>query len=567
MADFDIMPDGAPPEEPEMSAETAYQNIPAPVGQFLGTQIGSTVRQIGRVAQQGMYEGSSGISQWLRSALVTTPEVETNGVPTAPTAGSVPSPMLTPEEYNARYAPNGPDGKPVSLGSGPMPEGVAKLVGDAKREEVERENVAARYENAHSWPTNFAAGTLGFMLDPLRAATAFVPGIGEEAILARLGGGFAARLGARVVAGATAGAAAQAPLSALEYGLGQQEASDYGLRDAFRDIAFAAAGNAILHTGIGTAGELLRGRPAAAPEASAEEPLGFREAAPIMAADAQTQHAALSRAVSELADGRPIQVDPFFPAPRRPPDLIDMLMDRGGVRDAGGELAAMDLNRPQKGRWGILSRAGGMPLDEARTIAEEEGYLPPGSDINDLLEAIRETSQGRPVFRPGEALDWQEYRANERRGGFQEGGFFDPNAMFAKPSPAEIAAQQRALYHDGFAPGVSDADLRMANAEIYEPLPDESELFGETPAQPQEGTAAPSAPEQQESRPAEQPGAEATEADPEIAAAQQRLQAIDQTLLPEERMEIEQAHAAIATAKAKASAIDEAANCLKEAGL
>jgi hypothetical protein len=310
----DIIPDGQPIEEPEASAAAAYQNIPAPLGQFLGEQIGSTIRQIGRVAEQGMFEGAGAFPQLLyglTQAGTAMPEATVGGVPSTTEVtppGSVPTPLLSPEDYNARYAPNGPDGKPVSLGSEPMPQGIAKLVGDAKREEIERDNVSSRFENAHSWPTNFAAGTLGFMLDPLRAATAFVPGLGEEAILGRLGTGIAARLGARVVAGATAGAAAQAPLAALQYGLGQEEAADYGLHDAFRDMAFAAAGNAIFHTGIGTAAELLRRRP----EAAAEAPMELREAAPIMAADAQTQHAAMSSAVAEIADGRPVDVEPMF---------------------------------------------------------------------------------------------------------------------------------------------------------------------------------------------------------------------------------------------------------------
>lgn len=63
----DIIPDGNPIEEPEASAETAYQNIPSTFGQFLGSQIDTTIGQIGRVAQQGMYVGSSGVAQWLRS--------------------------------------------------------------------------------------------------------------------------------------------------------------------------------------------------------------------------------------------------------------------------------------------------------------------------------------------------------------------------------------------------------------------------------------------------------------------------------------------------------------------
>ena len=85
------------------------------------------------------------------------------------------------------------------------------------------------------------------------------------------------------------------------------------------------------------------------------------------------------------------------------PDLIRFLISRGGVKDAGGELRAMDLHRVNPGWFGRLSRQNGMSLDRAREAAEEAGYLRHGSDINDLLDAIRETSHGRPTFRPEDA--------------------------------------------------------------------------------------------------------------------------------------------------------------------
>jgi hypothetical protein len=475
----DIIPDGQPIEEPEASAAAAYQNIPAPLGQFLGEQIGSTVRQIGRVAEQGMFEGAGAFPQLLyglTQAGTAMPEATVGGVPSTTEVtppGSVPTPLLSPEDYNARYAPNGPDGKPVSLGSEPMPQGIARLVGDAKREEIERDNVSSRFENAHSWPTNFAAGTLGFMLDPLRAATAFMPGLGEEAVLARLGTGIAARLGARVVAGATAGAAAQAPLAALQYGLGQEEAADYGLRDAFRDMAFAAAGNAIFHTGLGTAGEIFRGRP------EAEAPMEFREAAPIMAADAQTQHSAMSSAVAEIADGRPVDVEPMF-----------------------------QLKTPE-------------PIEGFK-------FLPPPP---------------RP-YRPGELEARQQAQGS---------------------SPSDIAVQQRELYHDGFAPGVPGSELREMSADIYAPPP-EAEAVAQEPEKPAEA-AAPETAQQQPGITVAEEGKPLAETDPELAAAHKRIQQIEGGLLPEERAELEQVRGGLADAETKSAAINEAANCLKEAGL
>lgn len=384
------MPDGPPVEEPESSADTAYENIPPPFGQYLSEQIGSTISQIGRVAEQGLYQGVGRFPRLLYGGLDSqgaAADIEMGDLTPHTPAGSVPSPMMSPEQYNERYAPIGNDGKPVSLGSEPMPQAVAKLVGDAKREEIERENVTSRFENVHSWPTNFAAGTLGYMLDPLRAATAFVPGIGEEAIAARLGGGFVGRLAGRVVAGAEAGAVAQAPISALQYGLGQEEASDYSLRDAFRDIAFGAAGNAFFHAGVGTAGELLRGVP---------------HAGPVLGLGAQGQHAAMSSAVGELAEGRPVQVEPFFERPEAvtPADIVAQqraLNQDGfaaGVPEAGLKEATADIYAPRDAETGKLQ---GIGAEWERPMAElpQEAEAPqqPGVTVEEADPEIMAAEQ------------------------------------------------------------------------------------------------------------------------------------------------------------------------------
>lgn len=91
----------------------------------------------------------------------------------------------------------------------------------------------------------------------------------------------------------------------------------------------------------------------------------------------------------------------------------------------------MDLNRVQKGKFGILARRNGLTLDYAREAAEEAGYLRPGSDINDLLDAIRETALGHPVFRPGDEGDWRAFQAAERHRQLEaDADPWDPNTMF-----------------------------------------------------------------------------------------------------------------------------------------
>lgn len=99
------------------------------------------------------------------------------------------------------------------------------------------------------------------------------------------------------------------------------------------------------------------------------------------------------------------------PAPPRPTDLIQFLMSRGGLKDEGGELRALDLHNVNQGHFGRLSRSNGMALDDARVIAVEAGYLHPDSDINDLLSALRRNAQGQPVFNESDsgAVAWREF--------------------------------------------------------------------------------------------------------------------------------------------------------------
>ncbi|MXV35874.1 MULTISPECIES: hypothetical protein [unclassified Saccharibacter] len=80
------------------------------------------------------------------------------------------------------------------------------------------------------------------------------------------------------------------------------------------------------------------------------------------------------------------------------PSLFTFLTKHGGVRDEGGELKANDLH---KQRVGLVRRNGGLPLDRARELAEEAGYLKPGADINDLLNAMTEEGHGRKAYADG----------------------------------------------------------------------------------------------------------------------------------------------------------------------
>jgi hypothetical protein len=93
------------------------------------------------------------------------------------------------------------------------------------------------------------------------------------------------------------------------------------------------------------------------------------------------------------------------------PSLVSFLTSRGGISDPGGDLRAMGA---QGQRVGLLRTTGGQSLDYAREAAEEAGYLSPGSDINDLRNAISTELQGRLVYPPEHQAALDAYAQTQR---------------------------------------------------------------------------------------------------------------------------------------------------------
>lgn len=122
-------------------------------------------------------------------------------------------------------------------------------------------------------------------------------------------------------------------------------------------------------------------------------PDGFGEPAPAL----QVDNAQVSRIAAEIAGPPPLQG-------RRPKTLVEFLIDRGGLKDEGGELAFMGADRFSiRGRGRLVARKGGESLDYAREAAEQAGYL--GRDgetqvatLEDLKVAIDAELRGNPVY-------------------------------------------------------------------------------------------------------------------------------------------------------------------------
>ncbi len=146
--------------------------------------------------------------------------------------------------------------------------------------------------------------------------------------------------------------------------------------------------------------------PGASPATVASETIG----------EALSTRAAEARGLAIPAD----QVDRVASAavnvgksPSRPQSLMDFLAAEGGLRDDGGELAAIGVSRKFVPGRGALVRAGGQELDKAREAAAQAGYFnhlygtadeaTAKSTVRDLLDLVDQENRGRPAYSMAEA--------------------------------------------------------------------------------------------------------------------------------------------------------------------
>lgn len=111
----------------------------------------------------------------------------------------------------------------------------------------------------------------------------------------------------------------------------------------------------------------------------------------------EVDQAQVARIVNDMIGDAPA------PAMPRARSLSGFLIDAGGVQDFQGELAAIGAGTVSERFRGRLVREGGMPLDRARELAEEAGYIGRAGEtqitsVSDLLDALDEDLRGNSVF-------------------------------------------------------------------------------------------------------------------------------------------------------------------------
>lgn len=92
--------------------------------------------------------------------------------------------------------------------------------------------------------------------------------------------------------------------------------------------------------------------------------------------------------------------------------LVELLREKGGVMDEGGELASRDADKNLKPFQRRLAVEGGMSLDTAREMAAQAGYIDQNSTVAEFLDLIDQELRGTPVYAMGSEKPQQAAIAN-----------------------------------------------------------------------------------------------------------------------------------------------------------
>lgn len=361
------------------------------------------------------------------------------------------APLISAEDANKRYGPVGPDGQQVQITDKPLYDDTAELIGHQKAAEMDRNAIIQRYSQQNGVIKSFGAGVVGTMLDPANVASMFVPGVGEEATLARIAkaglttDNVLARTAARAVTGATGAVAGQTPLDLLKYGMDKQQASDYDLKSAFKDMFFAAAGGAVIHAGIaGGAREFGLLKP---DEAMNFRSQSARDMEAVLNADATQKAAAMKSAVSQMIEGREVDVEPAFPmeGERGSNANISDVAERQQNIYREGFAQNMTSNELENATHEILPSK-----KEEATTAKEEPQQLDQAIIDRYKGMVNDIAQKNGVPLPDDVLDRVSRKLAEEHNPQASKAVFQPEEAKIVPEGAATEKTAQPLKEESF---------------------------------------------------------------------------------------------------------------------
>ena len=323
---------------------------------------------------------------------------------------------LTPQEYQeSEFFREG-----ITVGEDGIYEGAASILAERYDVRSKRKLILSRSRGGVGLgATQLGVGLVASMLDPLAVGAAFIPGVAA----ARLGMAVARPVTAsgRFARGAVEGAVGTAALEPIVYGAARYEQdADYTLADSMLNVAFGTVLGGGLHAVGGAIGDAvsrsrLKTKKALLQTAVAQLADGRKvDVEPLIKADSQLRNDPAFRganvvdeSIGETPDldmrpkGNriPDSLRPLLVPGERPKSVREFIRSIGGIK--GDDPLATDLLERSGGDKSLFRAKRGkdkQPLDRAREAAEEAGYLPEGSTVDDLLELVARDTKETPVY-------------------------------------------------------------------------------------------------------------------------------------------------------------------------
>lgn len=339
----------------------------------------------------------------------------------------------------------------------------------------------------------FGAGLVASATDPLNVAASFIPVVGQARFLAATAkyGRTVARAGKGAFEGAV-GAAVVEPAVLLAASLEQDE--DYTFADSFMNIAFGSVLGGGLHVVGGKISDALKKADPATVKAlqqnaiskivqdqEVNQNLAIRQ-------DAALRNDPVFRDVTEVRQGQadlpamppkkgkriPEVLRPLLVKGERPKSIKEFIRSIGGIK--GDDPLATDLLERSGGDRSLFRAKAGkekQALDRAREAAEEAGYLPEGSTVDDLMELVARDTKETPVYSQQEAdFDERLQRATAINDELERYGI-DPRG-YTDDQIEEILDQRQRV--DEVPEGISDG---VTEDEYFAQIEEEYKTLGE----------------------------------------------------------------------------------------
>lgn len=139
-----------------------------------------------------------------------------------------------------------------------LPDGLSQPVLDmlSERSYQKKRRSELLNSNTNSGGVAFGGALAGSLVDPINIAVSLIPFVGEARYAGLLAnaGSAVGRVAVRAGVGAIEGAAGQAMIEPLNYGLSKSLGDDYSAMDSFMNVATGAAMGSVIHVGKGALG-------------------------------------------------------------------------------------------------------------------------------------------------------------------------------------------------------------------------------------------------------------------------------------------------------------------------